>query len=310
MQTGFRWFLVALTGATVLLWLRAMRWKPSHMTTATLTVLALGSFPVLQGIKLQQLSLLVAGLIAACAWALVRNYFALAGILLALATIKPQLVLPVIVWLLVWAFSDWRLRQNFVWGFTSALTILFVAAEYCLPGWIWRFREAIIAYRLYNDGAGSVLDLMVTPQWARVLAVLTVVALGFMGWKLRRVGVDSPVFAVMLALVLAVTVVVAPKAAPYNQVLLLPGILMVAHDWRVIWKKGSAIRAIFAASFLVVSWPWLAASALTIASLFLPATRVQQGWAVPVWTSLAIPLFVALLLACAFRGLAEPGIGD
>ena len=47
-------------------------------------VLTLGSFPVLQGIKLQQLSLLVAGLIAACACMLMaEDHLTLAGILLA-----------------------------------------------------------------------------------------------------------------------------------------------------------------------------------------------------------------------------------
>ena len=53
-QTGFRWLVVALTAATVLLWLRTLRWQPSSVTTAVLIVMTLGSFQVLQGIKLQQ----------------------------------------------------------------------------------------------------------------------------------------------------------------------------------------------------------------------------------------------------------------
>jgi hypothetical protein len=304
-QAGFRWFLLTLILATVPLWLRAMRWRSSFTTTAILIVLTLGSFPVLQGIKLQQLSLLVAGLIAICAVALTDNYFALAGILLALATVKPQLIFPLILWLLLWAFSDWRRRQNLVWGFAATMTVLCAAAEYVLPGWLWRFRDAISAYKQYNDGAGSVLDVLVTPQWGRVLAVLSVLALAAIGWRFRRTSHDSPAFHFVLVLVLAVTVVIVPKAAPYNQVLLVPGILLVVRDLRMLWQKSRLTRMVLVASSLIVSWPWMAATGLVLASLFLPTRLVQQAWAVPVWTSLVIPLCVTLLLVCGYNDFAH-----
>ena len=116
-QTGFRWLLVILTLASVFLWLRVLRWRPSVTVTAILIVLTFGSYAVVQGIKLQQLTLVVSALLAGCAAALVAGYFALAGFLLALATIKPQLALPVAGWLVLWALSDWRRRQVFVWSF-------------------------------------------------------------------------------------------------------------------------------------------------------------------------------------------------
>ena len=94
-QTGFRWLLVILTLASVFLWLRVVRWRPSATVTAVLIILTFGSYAVVQGIKLQQLSLVVSALLAGCAAALVAGHFSLAGFLLALATIKPQLALPV-----------------------------------------------------------------------------------------------------------------------------------------------------------------------------------------------------------------------
>ena len=116
-QSGFRWLLIFLTVASVVLWLYILRWRPSNATTISFVALTLGSFPVLQAIKLQQLSLLVAGLIAGCVALLAGGGFLLAGVLLALATIKPQLVLLVAAWLLLWAISGWSQRRNFVWGF-------------------------------------------------------------------------------------------------------------------------------------------------------------------------------------------------
>src|SRR5579864_7606562 len=79
-QSAFRWFLIVLTIASVMLWMGTLRWRPSPATIAILIVLTLGSFQVLQGIKLQQLTLLVAGLIAGCVFLLVENRLVLAGI--------------------------------------------------------------------------------------------------------------------------------------------------------------------------------------------------------------------------------------
>jgi len=298
-QAGFRWMLVFLTVATVLLWLRTLRWRPSTATATALVALTLGSFPIQQGIRLQQLSLLVGGLIAGCVALLAGGSMLLAGVLLALATIKPQLVLLVAAWLLLWAVSDWSRRRNFVWGFIATLAILCGAAEYVLPGWLGRFREAIAAYRQYSGGAESTLDVLVTPGWGRALAALAVLALSLACWRLRRFPSDSTAFRWMLVLALAVTVMVVPKAAPYNQVLLLPGVLLAVQQRQVLWAKDRLTRiGALIAGFLIL-WPWLAAVFLTAASLFLPAAAVQKAWAVPVYTSLATPIaVVALLCLC------------
>jgi hypothetical protein len=304
-QFGFRWLLIFLTVATVLLWLRILRWRPSVATTAALVVLTLGSFPVVQGIKLQQLSLLVAGLIAGCAALLAGGSFLLAGILLAFATIKPQLVLLLAAWLLLWAISDWSRRKNFVWGFVATLTILCGAAEYVLPGWLARFREAIAAYRRYTGGAESVLEVIVTPAWGRVLAVLALLALLVAGWRHRRVPVDSTVFRWMLALTLAVTAMVVPKSAPYNQVLSLLGILLLGMNWEFLWANNRLLRLTALIAGFLILWPWLAAVSLTAASLFLPKQSLQTAWAVPLYTSLAIPIAVVVLLSLGFSGVAK-----
>src|SRR5450631_1222389 len=64
-QTAFRWLLIALAAVSVCLWLRALRWKLSFEWFLVLALFMVGWLPMVQGIKLQQLSLLVAGLLAA-----------------------------------------------------------------------------------------------------------------------------------------------------------------------------------------------------------------------------------------------------
>ena len=303
-QAGFRWLLFLLTVASVLLWLRILRWRTSCTTTIVLVVLTLGSFPILQGIKLQQLSLLVAGLIAGAVALLLESRFLPAGVLLAFATIKPQLVLPVAVWLLLWAISD-RRRREFVWGFMATVAVLCGVGEYVLPGWIDRFCDAVAAYRQYNGGADSILEILLTPVWGRVLAALAVLALAFVWWRLRRSPSDSMAFRWVTVLTLAVTVMIAPKAAPYNQVLLLPAILLVIQQWKVLWTKNRPTRIVALVSAFLISWPWLAATSLTMAAIFLPAQTVQAAWAVPLYTSVVIPIAVLVLVTVAHRERAN-----
>ena len=63
-QVLFRWLLAGLTALSVLLWLHVIGLRLSWVPATMVVLLVFGTFPVVQGIKLQQLSLLVAALIA------------------------------------------------------------------------------------------------------------------------------------------------------------------------------------------------------------------------------------------------------
>ena len=300
-QTGFRWLLIALTAASMPLWLRAFRWRASAWTLVTVMAMLLGSFQAIQGFKLQQLSLLENGLLAVCAVLLAEDHLAAAGVLLALATIKPQLVLLLAAWLLLWAVSDWRAREGFVWGFAGTLAVLIAGGEAVLPGWIGRFREAVIAYRRYNNGAGSSLDLLFTPALGKALALIVVVGLAVVCWRVRRVSNHDAEFGWMMALMLAATITIAPKEAPYNQVLLIAPILLILRQMRRLWSQSFLSRATILIAAILVLWPWLAALGISLASLFYPSGKLQHAWALPLYTSVAIPLAVFALMAYVLK---------
>ena len=308
-QSGFRWLLLIVTITAVPLWLRALRWRPSKITTAILIVLTVGSFPAVQGIKLQQLSLVVNGLIALCAVLLTSGHLLLAGVVLALATIKPQLVWPLAAWLILWTISDWRRRQRFLWGFGVTMAALLGSAEYLLPGWLTKFRQAIASYRQYTGGAGSLLDVLVTPGWGRVISGLILLALAAVCWRLRREPAGTAPFSLATAVVLAATVVIVPMVAPYNQLLLLPSIFLLIQHASTNWKRSRLTRLAYVVTGVLMLWPWLATLCLSIAAFILPAKFVQQAWALPLYTSLGIPLAVlgavALMLSdfVSFRSI-------
>jgi len=299
-QTGFRWLLVILTASSVWLWLRVLKWHIACSTQMILVLLVVFSFPALQGIKLQQLSLLVAAFIAG-ALLLIEGHLAAAGVLLALATIKPQLLLLLCAWILLWTCGDWRRRQNVVWGFVATMATLLGGSEYILPGWFGRFREAISAYRQYSGGAESGLEVLLTPWGGRIAALGLLWALALVCWRYRRTPAGSADFSRILALVLTATVMVVPKAAPYNQVLLIPGVFLVLQHWGTLSAQRLAIRMALWICALVVLWPWLAAFVLALASLLVPASTLQRAWALPIYTTFTTPMAVLVVVICLWR---------
>ena len=303
-QPVFRWFLVGLICATVWAWMRFLQWKPSLPTTVSVLALTLGSFAVAQAILLQQLTVVVAALIAACLVALLNRQSFLAGVLLAVATIKPQLVWPVAAWLSLWALSDWKARRGFLWGLGSTAAALCVAAEIVLPGWIGKFRVAIAAYRQYT-GTQSVFERLTTSALGTIINLLILMAVAVVCWRMRKAGPGSVQFGLASSLVLASTVVIVSSVAPYNQILLLPAVLILARNWRSLWSSNPFTRLASVVGSAFIFWPWLATLALLVSSPFLSAEALQKGWPVPLYPSLAIPACILGLFALYLRNMNQ-----
>jgi hypothetical protein len=291
----FGWLLVVLAAVSVPLWLRMIGWWPEHAVLLAVVLLTLGSFPVVQGLKLQQLTLVVAALVAAAGALLVSGHLLLAGIVLGLATIKPQLVLPLVMCLALWAASAWKIRQRLVWGFGATMLLLFGAAEIVLRGWFADFLVAAREYRSYA-GRASMLDVLLSPFWGQITALLLIAAVALVAWRFRTKDQNSFEFTVMIALVLAVTVIIIPMFAPYNYVLALPAVLLLAKHWKQLWSGGALARTGFILAAAILLWQWVAALGLSLASLIAPAATVQKAWWLPLYTSAKIPVPLACLV--------------
>ena len=302
----FFWFLAIVTAVSVPLWLRVLRWHASNSSLAAWILLTLGCFPALQGLRLQQLTVLVVAFIAGSMTALARRKFALAGILLALATIKPQLVFLLILWLVIWVLGDRRARQRVLWGFALSMTVLVASAEFLLPGWITEFRRALKEYYRYTGGGNSVLDVVLAPIPGKVASALLVVLLLIFVWKNRRATEQTPAFQWSLCFTLATTFLVIPMFAPYNQLLLLPGFMMALRASRQLWKNSLLPRFFWFITAFLVSFPFAAAACLVIALAFLPAVTVQKAWGLPFYPSFAIPIIMYALLLVSRDVLSKP----
>ena len=295
-QRGFLWFLVLLTAGSIPVWLHAVGWRISTRAKLVWILLTMGCFPAIQGFKLQQLTLLVAGLLAAAMYALAHRHFVWAGALFALATIKPQLAALVIVWLVVWMLGKWRERQALLWSFAACMAMLVVAGEVLLPGWIGEFRRATAEYYQYTGGGRSILDVALTPVWGRAVAVLVVGVVFAFLWQVRKADEQSADFGYSLALVMAATLVVIPMFAPYNQLLLVPALMVIVRAIRPLWRRSRLSRFFVGITALSIFWPWIAAVLLVVAHTVAPGSGIQRAWALPIYTSLTIPITVLALL--------------
>jgi hypothetical protein len=295
-QIVFYWLLLGLTAVSVGLWLRVLQWRLRPMEIAACVVLALGSFPVVQGIKLQQLSVLVAALFSASVACVAGGWLFCGGILLALATIKPQLAWPLVVWLLCWAASDWGRRRKLVYGFVSMMGLLLVGGEIVLPGWWRMFAGAIRQYQQYTQNQ-SVLNAL-TP-WSfvgKILEASAVFACVFFLWRLRGEFSSPRIFGRAAAVVLALTVLVAPMSSPYNQVLLLPAVLLLAREQATFLSQSSARRLAYEMGGVIVGWQWIASLGLTTVYWSISRASALDHWNWPVFATFALPIWIFVLL--------------
>ena len=290
-QIGFRWLLIALAAGSILLWFSVLRWKPSVGTAAIFIALMLGWWPMVQGIKLQQLTLLVAGLLAACGACLAGGWLLLAGGLLALATIKPQLAWPLVLWLLFWAACDWHSRRRFVFGFGLVMLLLLGGAQLLVPGWLRMFVEAIRQYHHYTQNQ-SVLVWLFGSIAGRVLEVVSVALCAVCIWPVRREPVTSPAFGRAFALVLSLTVLIVPMFAPYNQVLLAPAILALSMSEASPAPILPAIRLARLVGGVLLVWPWIATVGLSLAYVWLTPTLRERVWPMPFYSNFMVPVFL------------------
>jgi Glycosyltransferase family 87 len=307
-QRDFFWLLAFVTSASVLLWLRVLRWSLPLWAQISLIALTLGGVGVVQALKLQQMSLLVAGLVAIAIALLVADYQIAAGVVLAVATIKPQLMVLLLFCLAIWTTGDWRRRHRLAISFLVSMGILIAASESYLPHWILRFWRAVHEYQRYT-GSMSVLDTLLGVPWSWGLEFLALAATIVTCWRERRHAADTSAFASTLSLVLAATVLLVPTSAPYNQALLIPALLLLARERRAIWQTNLASRILLAITAVLVFWPWLASAALAALSFILPSEMVERGWILPLWTGIHIPLGVtALMLVVYYQRTFTPPV--
>lgn len=302
--------LAALTFASVPLWLRALDWRLSAKWIGVILLLTLSSYPALEALFAAQLGLFVAFLLAASLVALQRSRFLLAGILMAISTIKPQVTVLAILYFLIGSASDWRMRRRFCLGFFATLTLLVGASLAAMPHWIQSWTHTVLAYRHYTRPplVTEVLTSHLGPRLAGpgtfVLTAASIVIAIFLAWRNRAAAYGSFAFWMTLSLLLSITTItILPGQAIYDHLILLPGILLLVRYRGYFLDGGLVPRTLLLVGALVLFWPWIAAFALILLRPWLALADFNSTaiFALPVRTAAPLPFAVLALLAWTTR---------
>ena len=217
-------------------------------------------------------------------WALRKDRYVVAGVLLALTTIKPQMSFLLIPALLIWGVGQRRWR--FLGSFAGTMALFLGASFLLLPAWLGEFVAQVLRYPSYTAIGSPIwivthlyLPFLGTPGEVALSALFLVYLL--IQWRhLPRAAATSDLFIWLLGLTLLVTNLVALRTATTNYtVLYIPlfFILKVAADRMT---RASFWLALFYIFSLVGLW-----------ALFL--TTVQGDYENPI---MYLPLPSVLLL--------------
>ena len=297
--------LATLIAAAVSCWTQALTWRVSWIWLVVIILLTLCSYPELEGLYAGQLGLLVGFLLAASLLAIVRDRLVLAGFLMAITTIKPQMTLLAIMYLLFWSMSDWRHRSRFSMSFFTTMFLLIGASLVVWSHWIPSWLGVIRGYHSYSTPplASELLGASLGPHGGTALIIVALIAAVALGWHWRAATAGSHEFWMTLSLLLAVTTVaVLPGQSVFDHVILLPGIFLLASRWPAQYSSPT-FRTLLAIGTAVLLWPWLSSLALIVLRpLLRPEIFSSKAvFLLPLRTAAAFPFVVLGLLVLAFR---------
>jgi hypothetical protein len=247
-------FVCLLTG--LYFTLAALNWRPRLYEFFTVGAAWIFTYSTFGAAMLGQIAVVVLALLCAAWWATSRGRPVLAGVALAIATTKPQLVALVVPVAVLWWL---RQRQwSAIGSFVLSVAALAGASFLILPTWLSEFWRVLTQYPSYKDVRTGPDYLFA--QWGtggQILSWAVWVALALWlasaWWQVR--SERSPSFAGAVTLTMALTCVLLPQTSIVNSLLCLPALVLVLRD---IPRRTKPQRALWLASCLaVLVIPWL-----------------------------------------------------
>jgi len=247
---------VALIGLAMIS-LRLTRWKMNIWLLPFFLIFSLLWYHSLRPLINGNAVILVSLLLVAAFAALRAGRDELAGILLAISTIKPHLVLLPIVFIIIWTISLRRWR-TLGWMLISLL-LLSAAAALLVPDWPLQNLREIMAYSSYNPPGtpGAVFEIWL-PATGRQLGWALSVFLGLIlltEWVLVR-GKEFRWFLWTGSLTLVISQWIGIQTDPGNFILLYFPLVLVFALWIERWRRSGVFMVIIAMTLLFIG-PWI-----------------------------------------------------
>ena len=252
-------WMTVLEGSIVLITILGLllsRWRKQKLLGVLTFLLALTWFFSVQPLLDGNLSIICALGVVGALFALRSKKDVLAGFLLALGVFKPQMVILLIVFVVIWAAS--KRRWLVVWSFLGSSLLVIALATLLFPDWIMDYLRQIFPYienpqwtttfsifSSWLPGVGMQLGWLLT-------GVMTVLL--FVEWK-AALGKGFNWFLWTSYLTLIVTVLIGIPSATVNFIVFLPAIILVVVEIGSKWGNfGKSISFILVLMLTLGIW--------------------------------------------------------
>jgi hypothetical protein len=246
---------VCVIGALLLL-LDLYAWKPKTWLMGLLILWSLIFYFAGRGLILGQVGLVIYLLEMLTVWALVKNRDDIAGLALALSTVKPQMAFLFVPFLLLWGLRVRRWR--FVGAFGVSFGILMGLSFLMEPSWLGDWIAQVRLYPSYTVASPVwIVTQMVLGLGDVGEGVVTAALYGLLLWTWYGILIQKhgDRFLWVVSLTLVITHLVAPRTAtPHFLVFMLPLVFYFAEAAKRNRRQGSRWVVLILTALLILPW--------------------------------------------------------
>lgn len=241
---------------STIMMIRMVNWKPNFLISFLIIVFSLFWYHGLRSIINGNAVVFILFLIVLAIYAIIHKQDEIAGICLALITIKPQVVFAFIIFLVFWSLSNRRYKVIF-WFFGSLIALI-VLGLFFMPTWPMEFIREVFRYPGYNPPGTPATALMeILPGIGRqvgiILSVLSALIL-LIEWFFGRYTRENK-FIWISSLTLAMGQWLNVQTDPGNFLIMFPAIILILRIIEDRWRNsGQWISLLFLSVLFFIPW--------------------------------------------------------
>jgi len=183
-------------------------------------------------------AIVIALMIVGAFLAIRANLDSLAGILLAMTTIKPQMVILLIPFIFLWAIS--QRRWLLIWSTLGILVLLIAGMNLFVSDWIIQNLRQVFTYPsdTLPGTPGAILQEWLPGVGSELGWLLTIILAGVLIWEWRAAwGKDFQWFFWTACLTLVITNLIGIRTTTANYIALVPALILIFASWDIHWDR-------------------------------------------------------------------------
>jgi hypothetical protein len=211
-------------------------WRPTILMIIILFLYTFLWYHSLRPIISGNASILVAFFVTGALLAIRSNQDVLGGVLLAMTTIKPQMVIILILFVLIWSIVKGRWR--IIWTFCGSLSFLIIFGTLFFQDWILENIRQIIRYNeiMFISTPSSILMSWLPGVGKQMGWILTgvMVAILMIEWR-SSVSKDDRWFTWTAMVTLTASTLIGIYTTLENYIMMYPAIMLILATWDKRW---------------------------------------------------------------------------